>query len=236
MPTQSPFDALESSFRLLCQGPSPLAIDGRELGSPFPPRPIPLTELGAMLLHPSTPYTARDRAVRLLIVRASERGGSWTVGLAGVLLPGMRAALSSLAKAWPAGGQDLEADALVALIEAIPVFDASAEPVAARLVWRVASSARRRLAKEMAAMGRQVPGAHPAEPHRGWGHPDFVLGDAVRAGVVSVEEAELIGQTRLGDTSVCDYAQGLGLGDSTMRMRRMRAERRLVAWVGTRDV
>ena len=29
---QSPFDTLESTFRLLCAGPKPLAVDGRELG------------------------------------------------------------------------------------------------------------------------------------------------------------------------------------------------------------
>ncbi|PLS74889.1 MAG: hypothetical protein CYG61_10245 [Actinobacteria bacterium] len=236
MPEQSPFDALESTFRLLCKGPSPLAVHGRELGPPFPSRPIPLTELGVMLLHPATPYPARDRAIRLLLGRAADHGGRWTIALAGVLLPGLRAGLASMAKAWPGGAADLEADALVALIEAIPVFDPSAEPVAARLVWRVTSAARRRLAREMAVTGRQVPGACPAEPHQPWGHPDFVLGEAVRAGVVSVAEAELIGETRLGSTSLHAYAQAKGAGDGTLRMRRMRAERRLVSWVWGRNV
>lgn len=236
MSDQSPFDALESTFRLLCQGPSPLAVDGRHLGAPFPARPIAVDELGAMLLHPATPYGARDRALRLLIGRAAECGGPWTIALAGVLLPGLRAGLAPLAKAWPGGAEDLEADALVALIEAIPVFDPSAEPVAARLVWRVTSAARRRLAREMAVSGRHVADAFPEEPHQPFGHPDFVLGEAVRAGVVSGEEAELIGETRLGDRSVHAYAQSLGAGDSTMRMRRRRAERRLVSWVRARNV
>lgn len=236
MPEQSPFDALEASFRLLCEGPSPLALHGREVGSPFPRRPIPLTELGAMLLHPSTPYPARDRALRVLIGRAAEHGGAWTVGLAGVLLPGLRVALAPMAKAWPGSAEDLQADTLAALVEAIPAFDAAAEPVAARLVWRVTSRARRRLAREIAAAGRRVADAVPAEPHRPWGHPDFVLADAVRDEVLSTDDAELIGETRLGGSTLHAYATQRGVRDGALRMRRRRAERRLVSWMGGRDV
>lgn len=53
---------------------------------------------------------------------------------------------------------------------------------------------------------------------------------------MSVAEAELIGETRLGDMSLHAYAQAMGTGDGTLRMRRMRAERRLVSWVGGRNV
>jgi hypothetical protein len=65
---------------------------------------IPLDELGAMLLHPSTPYWARDRAVRLLFERSRRLGGPWTVGLAGVVLPGMRRQRDSYGWVrWPRG-------------------------------------------------------------------------------------------------------------------------------------
>lgn len=236
MPKLSPFDALEARVRLLCEGPSPLAVDGREVGPPFPRRPIPLTELAAMLLHPGTPYSARDRVIRVLIARAAEQAGAWTEGLAGILLPGLRAGLAPMAKAWPSRADDLQGDALVALIEAIPAFDATVEPVAARLVWRVTSSARRRQTREIALAGRRVADPLPAEPHRPWGHPDLVLGEAVRAQVISTDEAELIGETRLGGVSVHAYAAQRGVGDGTLRMRRMRAERRLVSWLSTSHV
>lgn len=42
MPAPSPFATLEASFRLLCAGPSPLAVDGREVGPPPPRRPVSL--------------------------------------------------------------------------------------------------------------------------------------------------------------------------------------------------
>ena len=210
MAEQSPFDTLESSFHLLCAGPSPLAVHGRELGRPFPARSIPLDELRGMLLHPSTPYAARDRAVRLLLERSAERGGAWTVGLAGVVLPGLRRGLASLARAWPSRRDDLEADALAGLVEAIAAFDPTVEPVAARLVWRVTSHARRRHAREMAIAGRHVQSPGSAEPHRPWGHPDFVLAAAEQAGIVSAEDAELIGETRLGNVAVHDFAARRG--------------------------
>lgn len=236
MARQSPFDTLESTFRLLCTGPKPLALDGRELRRPFPSRPIPLDELGGILLHPSTPYSARDRAVRMLFERSRQLGGAWTVGLAGVVLPGMRRALVPMARAWPEHADDLEADALAGLVEAIGSFDPAPEPVVGRLLWRITSHARRRLAKEMAAAGRHVPTMGSTEPRQPWGHPDFVLGAAARAEVVSADDAELIGETRLGGVSLHDYAAERGERDGTLRMRRRRAEHRLAGWVRSRNV
>ncbi|MEA3075396.1 MAG: hypothetical protein QOF60_304 [Actinomycetota bacterium] len=235
MTEQSPFEALEATFRLLCQGPSPLAVHGREVGPPFPRRVIPLTELGGMLLHPSTPYEARDAAVGLLARRAAAQGGAWTVGLAGVLLPGLRNALIPLARTWPQGVADLEADALAGLLEALAA-GVPRERVASRLVSRAAGRAKHRFARELAAHGRHGSGALPAEPHRPWGHPDFVLAEAVQAGVLSDEEADLIGETRLGGVPLRHYAASRGGRHGTYRMRRNRAENRLVVWVRGRNV
>jgi hypothetical protein len=103
-------------------------------------------------------------------------------------------------------------------------------------LWRVTSHARRRLAKEVAAAGRHVASLGSTEPRRPWDHPDFVLASAAGAGVVSADDAELIGETRLGGRSLHDYAVARGERDGTLRMRRQRAERRLVGWVRARNV
>jgi hypothetical protein len=233
---QSPFQALESSFRLLCREPSPLAIHGAELGVPFPRRPIVLTELASMLLHPSVPFEARDAALRLVVRRAQERGGAWTVGLAGVLLPGLRAALATMVSAWPDAAEDLEAEVLAELVDVVASFDPAAERVASRVLWRAAQRARRRLAKEQADFGRHVSRPFPAEPHRPWGHPDFVLAEAVKAGVINAADAELVGESRLGGRSIVELAEAMGERDGTLRMRRMRAEERLVAWISRKSL
>jgi DNA-directed RNA polymerase specialized sigma24 family protein len=228
---------LESSFRLLCRGPSPLAVDGRDCGPAFPRRPIPLTELAGMLLHPSTPFESRDRAVQLLVRRAQSEGGSWTIGLAGVLLPGLRSAVSDVARAYPESAEDLEADVLVEFVAALAAFDADTERVASRLLWRAAQRARRRTVREQAAASGRVTEPPPDAPHRPWGHPDFVLAEAVAARVLTSSQAELIGETRLGGVSVEEWAASIGWQPSSVRKRRSVAERRLVAWLSTnRDV
>lgn len=236
MSEQSPFTSLEASFRLLCTGPSPLAVHGRDVGPPFPRRPIPLTELGAILLHPSTPYEARDRAMRLVVRRAQRHGGAWTVGTAGVLLPGLRAAVASYVKAYPASAEDLEADVLVELVHSIAAFDTRTERVASRLLWRAAQRARRRLAREQAAVRTRAEVPASAEPHRPWGHPDFVLAEAVRDEVISAEDADLIGDTRLGGVSVRRVAARTRSLEGSVLKRRARAERRLVLWLTSEEV
>ncbi|HUD17965.1 MAG TPA: hypothetical protein VMQ59_11910, partial [Acidimicrobiales bacterium] len=57
--TDSPFDTLEKTFRLLVTGPRPLALEGEAVVG-LPQRLIPLDELKAILLHPSTSYQVRD--------------------------------------------------------------------------------------------------------------------------------------------------------------------------------
>jgi DNA-directed RNA polymerase specialized sigma24 family protein len=229
---QSPFAALESSFLLLCAGPSPLAVHGREVGPPVPRREVPLTELGGILLHPSTHFDARDRIVRHLVGLAQANGGSWTVGLAGVLLPGLRSALADVARAYPERAADMEADALVELIAVLAEFDAESERVASRLLWRAAQRARRRAIREQAAASGRVTEGVPTEPHRPWGHPDFVLAEAVSLGILEPDDAEVIGETRLGGVSMSEIASRTGRRVAAVRKQRERAEDRLVTWLG----
>jgi hypothetical protein len=60
-----------------------------------------------------------------------------------------------------------------------------------------------------------------------WGHPDFVLADAVATGVLSLDEARLIGVTRLEHLAVKDVAAWLGEHTNTVVARRRRAEQRV---------
>jgi hypothetical protein len=69
----------------------------------------------------------------------------------------------------------------------------------------------------MAIAGRHVASPCSAEPHRPWGHPDFVLAAAEQAEIVSAEDADLIGETRLGDLSMHDTAGGVGFARRPQR-------------------
>src|SRR6266540_3503854 len=89
-PEALPFDQVDTVFRLLTTGPQPLSLDGRQVGYGLPTRQIPLDELRARLLHPSTSFAARDAAMAVLLAQAKAEGGAAVVGLVGVLLPGLR--------------------------------------------------------------------------------------------------------------------------------------------------
>ena len=228
--TNSPFDTLERTFALMATGPDPLALDGTGVAG-LPHRAIPLDELKARLLHPSTRFETRDAIVAELVTRAKADGGKWTVGLAGVLLPGLRGTVRALVQACPGKADDLEAEALAALLAAVARCEPGRPRLASWLRWQARKGATRLLRAEMAERAR--PGNEPvsAAPPRPWGHPDLVLAKAVRAGVISVSDAELISATRLGDTDLAEAATALGIGYWACHKRRRRAETTLTEWV-----
>lgn len=228
--TTSPFDTLEDAFGVLCAGPSPLALDGATVAG-LPRRPIPLAELRAILLHPSTSHRTRDAALGVLVARARTEGGRWTVGLAGVLLFGLRRAVSVLCDVCPGKGADIEAEALAGLIEGIAATEPTRRRLASRLIWLARNRAKRLVSRELAEVGR--PGHHPVPdaPARPYGHPDLVLAEAVGEGVLCAEDAALIGDTRLGLLTVRQAAAALGLTPDNAYKRRKRAEGQVVEWL-----
>lgn len=130
----SPFGTLEATFRLGCAGPRPWSIDGRCVPG-LPHRAIPLDELRGMLLHPSTSYRTRDAALSVLVSAARAEGGASTVGLAGVLLFGLRRSVSALCAVCPERSDDIEAEALAGLMAAIAATEPCRPRLAARLCW-----------------------------------------------------------------------------------------------------
>jgi len=227
----SPFETLEAAFRLLTSGPDPLSLDGGLVGHGLPPRAIPLDELRGMLLHPSVPFAARDAAVAELAGRARRDRGAAMVGLAGVLLPGLRRLTTPLARACPGKAADLEAAVLAGLVEAVAGFDEATRRPAASLVWAAVRAAHRLLETERAWRARHIPRGLPAEPPRPAGHPDFVLAEAVRAGVLSAREADVIGETRVGGVRLKELAAAWRVPYGQLKRFRQHAEVRLVAWL-----
>ncbi len=228
--TDSPFDTLERTFTLLTTGPNPLTLDGRTVAG-LPDQPIPLGELKARLLHPSTRFEVRDAVIGQLVARSQTEGGRWTIALAGVLLPGLRRAVWPLVQACPGRADDIEAEALTALLAEVARCQPGRGRLASRLCWLARTGATRLVHAELAEQAR--PGSEPmsAAPPRPWGHPDLVLAKAVRAGVICASDAEMISATRLGDIDLAEAAERLGLGYWACHKRRRRAESLVVEWV-----
>ncbi|MHB8340612.1 MAG: hypothetical protein ACYDB7_05485 [Mycobacteriales bacterium] len=231
---QSPFAVLQRAFTLLTCDPHPLAVHGTEIGHGLPNRLIGLGELRSRLLHPSCRYPTRDAAITLLLRRAQSEGGAWTVGLAGVLLPGLRRAAGPLVRACPGKAADIEAEMLTGLIAAIATTRLGQARPASSLTWRARRAAEHLVRAELGERAR--PGVAPvsAEPPRPFGHPDLVLADAVAAGVISAEDAELIGATRLGELSLAEAATVWGCSYTAVGLRRWRAESALTPWLTER--
>jgi len=124
----TPLATLEHCFTLLTTGPGALTIDGNAVRHSLPPRPIPLDELRGLLHH----LRLQDRrtAVDLLISRARTGSPAWLVGLAGVLLPGLRLLASQQAN----GNQTkiAEAQALTWFRTALAAHGAAADQ---RITW-----------------------------------------------------------------------------------------------------
>jgi hypothetical protein len=232
-----PFDLLDRSFQLLVCEPAPLALDGVAVDG-LPNRPIPLDELRSMLLHPSVGFDTRDTALTWLVGRAQTEGGAWLVGLAGVLLPGIGRRVYPLCRAFPRLAHDLEAEALVGLLQAVQAWQLGEDRVATRLVWAAARGAHRLLRRETALAGREASvGLRLEPPPRPPAHGELLLAQAVRAGVLSRADAELIAATRVEEIPLRQLAGHWGAGYEALRKRRYRAEAALARWLAAeRDV
>lgn len=224
----SPLDQLEASLRLLCTGPSPLAVDGRRVGGGLPRRRIRCDELAAVLAHPSCGHDAKQRVWARLVTRARGGNSAWKVACCGVALPGLRRAAARLAYA--PNRADMEADLLAGFLAALAEVDTDGPGICRRLVNAAQIHARTRLREQQATTAgeaRTAPAS--AVPHPPVGHPDLVLARAVRLRVLTGEEAEMIGATRLEETTLADWADRHQMTRKACYEWRARAEARLVA-------
>jgi hypothetical protein len=227
-----PLAVLDRSFRLLVCEPAPLTLDGQAVGHGLPARPIPLDALRGLLLHPSVSFDTRDAALSWLVGRAQADGGRWLVGLAGVLLPGIGRRVYPLCRAFPRLAHDLEAEALVGLLQAVQSWRLGEDRVATRLVWAAARGAHRLLRRETALGDRETSvGLGLEPPPRPPAHGDLLLAQAVRAGVLSWADAELIAVSRLQEIPLRQLVGRWGAGYEALRKRRYRAEARLAGWL-----
>lgn len=227
-PSSTPFVHAEHAFqdlasqpRFLCEGP---------LAEAFGRTTLTLDQLRCGLLHPATSYEIRDEVLgELLALARADR--DWTLVLVGVLLPGLRRRVTPWARAAGRAREDVEAEALSGMLTAIRSIDVRGGRLASRLVWAGARAAHRHLKQQARVQSTQQTVGLAVQNRPTPGHADLVLARAVRAGAVSDSEAQLIGDTRLGQLPLCEAAQRAGVPYKTAAQRRRRAEARLVTWL-----
>ena len=228
------FDTVETTFRLLCRGPAPLALPG-PMFTPGRRRPVRLVEARELLLWPARMNPeARDQVWTELVRRAQADptgtgNAAWVVGAAGVLVPGLRRVADRLTAGWSGDRDDLDAEVLAGFLTALRTLDPDSGRLPSRLCWagyRAGLTLRRRDTDDVR---RRAAGVEAAAPPRPWGHPDFVLAAAVTAEVITAADADLIGVTRLEGQHLAAAAAERGISRGALLSRRSRAERRLAA-------
>lgn len=228
-----PLDSADAAFRALTTGPRPLALNPARLAPGLPDRRMPLSELKAMLLHPATSATARNLVWAELVSRARTAGPAWMIALTGIAMPGLRRAVATWARGYRGDPEDLQTEVLagfLAAVRGLDLDDLEAVPLASRLWWAAWRAARAHACADAAWASRtRELGEWLDGPVMPWGHPDFVLAAAVRAGVLTPGEAELIGRSRLESVPLAQIAREQGVRHSTLCMRRRRAEHKIAA-------
>jgi hypothetical protein len=238
--SRSPLSIADEVFTALQRGPEPLSLHPRELldadALSFDPAwrsgPIPLLVLRDRLRRASTPLQVKTRAWSVLVGKAQQEGGAWTVGAVGVALPRLVRLATELADGDRDGRPELDSEILTGFLQAL----SSANPASPQLFPHLLRQARRAgLAWLRHQRAADTPlaesGYSSAPPPRPWGHPDLVLAAAVTAGAITAAEAALIGATRLEGISPHTLAANAQLSDQTLLKRRRRAEHRLIAYL-----
>ena len=226
-----PLDAARTAFEWLVTGPRPACVDGRCFPG-LPRRRVPLDELRDLLLNPDLPMSTVDPVWVHLVTQARDKGGAATVGCVGVALPALFHIAADLCKPFADNHHDIHAALLTGFLSELATIDLGRPWV----MWRLRCAALRAghlFIRE--ALERPMPSEEAfrsREPRPLWGHEDFVLARAVAEGVITGEQAELIGATRLEpEYTLAQAAADWGVSYDTLAHVRVRAERRLVAWL-----
>ena len=226
-----PLEEVAGAFRLLVSGPQPLALHAAGLAEGLPDRLVPLDEITVLLLRPGVSAAARNKVWAELVRRARTGSPAWMVGLAGVALPGLTRAVGDLAAAYHGDNRDLQTEVLTGFLQAVRGLDPDDLddiPLASHLMWAAFRAGRALACADAAWAGRRRDLDESWQPPpRPAGHPDFVLAAAVRRGVITAADAQLIGASRLERIPLSRLAAATGRRHDSLCRRRAKAEKRL---------
>lgn len=229
-PGDMPLDAARSAFGWLVTGPDPLSLDCRSIRG-LPKRRIPLDELRDRLLDRRCPQPVRDAAWVALVGLSRAEGGRATIGCVGMALPALTPVAAELTARFAGDPRDVHAAVLTGFLGGLASVDLDRPRVMVRLRWAAYRGGHACLREALQAPTPSVRAFHSAPPPPPAGHPDIVLARAVAEAVISSAEAELIGSTRIGDTTLAAAASAQDLSYEAGKKARQRAERRLVAYL-----
>ncbi|MEV0699506.1 hypothetical protein AB0I53_16520 [Saccharopolyspora sp. NPDC050389] len=230
-----PLDTARTAFAWLVTGPHPVCVDGR-LFAGLPDRLLPLNEVRDLLLRRRCGQGTRDAVWAHLVLRSRTEGATWTVGCVGVALPGLTRIAARLSARFAGDVTDIHAAVLAGFLAELPRIDLRRPRIMLRLRWAAYRAGHASVREALDAPVPSGSGFRSAPPSQPWGHPDFVLARAVAEAVLTAEEAELIGSTRLEGLPLAEAARQRGVTYEAMKKTRRRAELRLLAYLCEENV
>ena len=125
---------------------------------------------------------------------------------------------------------DLQAEVLSGFLEAVRALDLGdleSVPLASRLCWAAWRAGQRHARTETGwtRSRRGLGQLRDIGPELPWGHPDLVLAAAVREGILTRDQAALIGRNRLEGVPLSQIAAETGISHSALCNRRKKAEK-----------
>lgn len=198
----------------------------RELVQPYTDAcPMDLLELRELLLGGTLAREVRDRVWRL-VIRDARVHEEWMVAALGLAMPALIACAKQLGEGLNRHQRDeVSAELVAGFVTAIRHVNTSW----CRLPWMLRCRAHRAgLVARKAIQVEPVPEVPQGQaPAGASGNPDEVLERAVARGLLSREEADLIGRTRLEGASLVEVARERDCTYWKLAKIRSRAEQKL---------
>lgn len=234
IPSGNTLDAARAAFGWLTAGPHPVTVDGR-LFEYLPDRDIPVDELRDLLLHRQCPRAVWDQVWAHVLGKVRQQGGTWTLVAVGLALPMLTSMAARLTAHVAGDPHDIHAEVLRGFLEALATVEVDRPRIVVRLRWAAYRAGHRALATALQAPNPTAATSQPVAPTPLRGHPDLVLARSLAAGVLSSTEAQLIGDTRLEDVSLTEWAAVHNLTYAQVQRARHRAEQRLASWLAATE-
>jgi hypothetical protein len=225
----------DNAFQALVAEPRRLTLDcssvggvpGPELG--LPDGEVELPWLRDWLLAHRDNYPARDAVWRELIHRARTLKGDWRIVAVAMAMPALIRLAGGLARDYRGDPADLDNEILTGYLEALERrLDLGATRLYAKLCWagfRAGYAAR--YADTPVVLIEDLDDDGSIVPHLPYGHPDLLLARAVAIKLIDQDDADLITATWLEHKTIEQVARRTGADPDLLRMRRLRAGRRL---------
>ncbi|UGT59893.1 hypothetical protein [Nocardia asteroides] len=241
----SPLAVVRSGFEQIAAGALP--TDPRPVPTPESARGGPVRTWAALrerLWDSATPMAEVDAIWVWLLERVRAQDEGAMLVCAGLAAPMLSRTASAYTTSNTTTRHDLESEVLTAFLSHLPRVGLQSPGVWHRLRWgayravlkaatqqRSGATVVGDLDHDLAPLGERVRvRAMVSEP----GHPETVLAQAVAAGVISADAAELIAASRWEGRSLTCLAAERGVSLWKLRKQRPRAERALLAWLSDR--